>query len=67
MANISFGSHPKREIDCNMIFTLPIEFKAHQDQVSEVEKELWDIILEKPVAIELEDNTPKEDECRTNT
>lgn len=36
-----------------MILTLLVEFKAQQDQVFEVEKELWDIILEKLAAIEL--------------
>lgn len=63
MANIHFHSHPEREVDYNMILTLLAEFKAHQDQVFEVEKELWDIIIEKSTTIELEENAPKEDEC----
>lgn len=54
--NIRFGSHPEKEVDYHMILTLPAEFKAHQDQVFEVEKELWDIISEKSTAIELEEN-----------
>lgn len=37
---IHFGSCPEKVVDCNMILTFPVEFKAQQDQLSEVEKEL---------------------------
>lgn len=66
MADIHFDSHPERAVNYNMILTLSVEFKAQQDQVFEVEKVLWNIISEKPVAIKLEDNTSKEEELRTN-
>lgn len=37
---LHFGSCLERMVDYNMILTLPIKFRARQDQVSEVEKEL---------------------------
>lgn len=67
MANIHFGNHFEEAIDCNVILTLPVEFKTHKDQVSEVKKELWDIISEKLAAMELKDDTPKGDEPKANT
>lgn len=31
MVDIRFNSHLERVVDCNMILTLPVEFKAQQD------------------------------------
>lgn len=57
---LRFGDCPERIVDCNMIFTLPMDFRDRQDQVPKVNKKLWDIITKKPTAVKLEDETSKQ-------
>lgn len=59
---MKFGGMLEQMVDCNMILTLPIEFKASSSQANNIEKETADMVEEIPTVVKLREEVDPESE-----